>query len=237
MSRFNLEDSVAHVVATAPRTSRVFERHGVDFCCGGKISLAQACERRGIETQRMLDELELATREAAPEEDMSGVGIPALIERIVTHHHEFVRRETPRLGALMQKVARVHGENHPDTLPAMARIWAAVSKAFEQHMAREEEVLFPWFAALDEGRVTSDMARGLEMPIAVMESEHDEHGAAFAHLRALANGYVVPDDACGSWRALWSGLDEFERDLHRHVHLENHLLFPLARARAGLQPA
>lgn len=236
MSRFHAEDTVAHVVAASPSTSRVFERLAIDYCCGGKISLAAACARRGVPIADVLEELDVASRGSGPDEDLSRAGLRDLIERILTKHHAFVKREIPRLTMLMQKVARVHGENHPDTLPAMARIWAITAPAFEQHMAREEEVLFPWIAALDEGRVSPSQAQGIEMPISVMEAEHDEHGAAFARLRALASDYVAPADACGSWRALWSGLEEFEQDLHRHVHLENHLLFPLARARAGLQP-
>ncbi len=236
MSRFRTEDTVASVVASSPPTSRVFEKHGIDYCCGGKISLSAACAQRGVDASTLVDELEQASAGSGSEADLSKTGLRDLIDLILSKHHAYVKREIPRLSTLMEKVARVHGENHPESLPPMAKLWRIAAAAFEQHMAREEEVLFPWIFALDEGRVSAAQARGIEMPISVMEAEHDEHGAAFARLRELAGNYTLPADACGSWRALWSGLEEFEQDLHRHVHLENHLLFPGARARAGLQP-
>ena len=237
MSRFRAEDTVGQVVATSPPTSRVFEKYGIDYCCGGKVSLKEVCAKRGLEAPKVLEELDRASAAAPDAEDLTQLGLQDLVERILSTHHAFVKREIPRLTALMEKVVRVHGENHPESLPAMGRLWAHAAPALEQHLAKEEEMLFPWIVQLDQGRLDPSMALSIDMPISVMEAEHDEHGEAFARLRSLAGDYVAPVDACGSWRALWSGLEEFESDLHRHVHLENHVLFPQARARAGLQPA
>jgi regulator of cell morphogenesis and NO signaling len=236
MSRFHPTDTVARIVATSPPTSRVFEKLAIDYCCGGGVSLADACTKRGLAVATVIDDLERAGAASGPAEDLSRLGMRDLVDRILSVHHTFVKREIPRLSGLVEKVVRAHGANHPALLPPLARLWAEVAPALSQHLEKEEEMLFPWIVALDERRLPAEIARSLDAPIEMMEAEHDEAGGIFARMRALANGYVAPADACGSWRALWSGLDEFELDLHRHVHLENHLLFPLVRERMAMQP-
>ncbi len=237
MSRFQATDAVARIVATSPRTSRVFERHAIDYCCGGGVSLADACAKKGLEPARVLDELDSVGAPGGPAEDLSRLGLRDLVDRILSIHHTFVKREIPRLSGLLEKVVRVHGANHPELLAPLARLWGEVSPALMQHLEKEEEMLFPWIVALDERRLPPEIARSLDAPIEMMEAEHDEAGAVFGRMRTLANGYVPPADACGSFRALWSGLDEFELDLHRHVHLENHVLFPAVRARVESGPS
>lgn len=236
MSRFHANDTIGRIVAQSPPTSRVFERHAIDYCCGGGVSLADACAKRGLTVAGVLAELEGTGATSGPAEDLSRLGLRDLVERILAVHHTFVKREVPRLSGLMDKVVRVHGANHPALLPPLAGLWREVAPALMQHLGKEEEMLFPWIVALDERRLPAEIARSLGAPIEMMEAEHDEAGGIFARMRALASGYVPPADACGSWRALWSGLDEFELDLHRHVHLENHVLFPLVRARVETQP-
>lgn len=233
MTRFDLKQEVASVVAAAPRTSRVFEKHGIDYCCGGKIPLAKACADRGVNETALLAELEAAVAEGAPEQDWSKEPLGAVLDHVLSTHHAFVKREIPRLVALMDKVYRVHGANHPESIPEMWRIWKRISFELEQHLMKEEEILFPMIRQLEATGSAHGHCGGVEGPIRVMEWEHDEHGKAFARLRELAHGYVPPADACGSWRALWSGLDEFEKDLHRHVHLENHVVFPRATELSG----
>jgi regulator of cell morphogenesis and NO signaling len=231
--RFHAQQEVSSVVAAAPRTSRVFERLGIDYCCGGKTPLEKACAAKGLDPQRVLSELEAAVAAPSSERDWTNESASALVEHVLSTHHVFVKRELPRLVALMDKVNRVHGLTHLDSIPEMARIWTRLAFEVEQHLTKEEEILFPMILALDQGRASSGHCGGVGVPIRVMEWEHEEHGKAFARLRVLANDYVPPPDACGSWRALWSGLDEFEKDLHMHVHLENNVLFPKARALAG----
>ncbi len=231
MSRFQPEQTVASVVATAPETSRVFERHGIDYCCGGKIPLQDACARRGVAPDLLLQELEAAAGPGAAPQRVWGEGeMGELVDHILATHHAFVKREIPRLSALVDKVHRVHGDTHPDTLPELARTWHAWAQELALHLEKEEMVLFPALKNLAAGRPFT-LHCGLEGPISMMEWEHDQHGLVLARLRALTGGYVPPPEACGSWRALWSGLEAFERDLHQHVHLENNVLFPMARAR------
>lgn len=227
MTPFDPNQTVGSVVTAAPGTARVFERLGLDYCCGGKSTLADACVRRGLETDVVLAELEAALARPAPARELTRERASAVVEHIVETHHTFVKRELPRLVTLMEKVNRVHGATHPQ-LPTMAAIWFRVAAELEQHLAKEEEILFPMIRALDAGRAVT-MHCGVEGPMHVMELEHEEVGEALHRLRALADDYRVPADACGSWRALWAGLDEFERDLHMHVHLENNVLFPKVR--------
>ena len=236
MSRFQASDTVGRIVASSPPTSRVFEAHAIDYCCGGGVALAQACAKRGLAGTGILEELERAGAASGPAEDLTRLGLRDLVDRILSVHHAFVKREIPRLSGLLEKVVGVHGARHAALLPPFARLWGDVAPALLQHLEKEEEMLFPWIVALDERRLPAEIARSLDAPIAMMEAEHDEAGAIFGKMRALANGYLAPADACGSWRALWSGLDEFELDLHRHVHLENHVLFPLVRARVERPP-
>ncbi len=232
MSRFHPNQTVASVVAEAPRTSRVFERHGIDYCCGGKIPLADACAKKGLETDLVLHDLDAAVATTTSDHDWTTETISALVRHILDTHHTYVARELPRLTALMDKVNRVHGANHPEVIPPMAKTWFRVAAELEQHMMKEEQILFPMILAMDSGRAPS-MHCGVEGPIRVMECEHEDAGTALQTMRRLANDYVPPADACGSWRALWSGLDEFEKDLHVHVHLENNVLFPRVRELTG----
>jgi regulator of cell morphogenesis and NO signaling len=231
MSRFHAEQSVSSVVEQAPQAAAVFERLGIDFCCGGKAPIAQACARRGLETDVVLEQLEQAAQGRGGF-DAAHASTLEVLDRILGVHHVFVKAELPRLTALMEKVNRVHGAAHPETIPEMARIWQRVAMELDMHLRKEEEILFPALRELALGR-RPQLHCGVEAPMRVMELEHDEAGILLARLRALAGGYVVPPEACGSWRALWGGLDEFEKDLHMHVHLENNVLFPRMRAQLG----
>lgn len=229
MSRFQSTQTVASVVAEAPRTARVFERHGIDFCCGGKVALEQACVEKGVSANVLLDELERAATVVEPgRRDWRAARAGEVVQHVLDVHHAFVKRELPRLGALMDKVERVHGAAHPTVIPPMARLWRQLSMELAMHLRKEEEILFPAIRALDEGHLPAHHC-GVEGPVRVMELEHEDHGRLLARLRALSRGYVPPEEACGSWRALWAGLDEFEKDLHVHVHLENEVLFPKSR--------
>jgi regulator of cell morphogenesis and NO signaling len=234
MARFDATQSVGAVVAKAPATSRVFERHGIDYCCGGKTPLAQACAGKGLDLGKLLSELDAEVAARPAERDWTGASPHELIDHVLATHHVFVKRELPRLDALMAKVHKVHGDAHPETLPEMARIWGKVSYDLSHHLLKEEQVLFPSILALAQGRPGGMPPQWLEGPLGVMEQEHEDVGVDMARLRELASGYVAPADACGSWRALWSGLDEFEQDLHRHIHLENEVLHPAARRLAGI---
>jgi regulator of cell morphogenesis and NO signaling len=233
MSRFDPHQTVGSIVAAAPGTARVFERYGVDFCCGGGMTLSDALRRKGVAPEDVLRELDVATAAAASSRSLVDATAGEVVDHLLATHHAFVKREIPRLSALVDKVERVHGPTHATTIPPLARLWRRASSELLEHLAKEEEVLFPMIRALEaSGSVPARF--GIDAPIGVMEREHEVAGRDFAKMRTLASGYVPPADACGSWRVLWASLDEFERDLHAHVHLENHVLFPKALARAGL---
>ena len=236
MGRFTTTTEVASIVTAAPRTARVFERHGIDYCCGGRVPLEEACAAKGLDAAAVLGEVEAAAGQGAPERDLSQAGVPEVVQHILDVHHAYVKREIPRLDALMEKVVRVHGPHHPDLFPDVQRTWRRIAGDLEPHLAKEEEILFPLLVARAGGRPTRGPMMDPSMPIRVMEAEHEEVGEAYAHLREITHGFVPPEEACGSWRALWAGLEEFEEDLHRHIHLENHVLFPKALELTGTTP-
>jgi regulator of cell morphogenesis and NO signaling len=222
------------MVAAAPGTSRVFERYGIDFCCGGRLPLEDACAKRGLDAGQVLHELEAAVAGEVGRTDWTSETLGAVVDHILAKHHAFVKREIPRLTALMDKVLRVHGPTHPE-IQDLARIWSRTGPGLELHMRKEEEILFPAIRSLEEGRTTAfSCGGGLEGPMRMMEFEHEEHGGALARMRQVAKDYAVPANACGSWMALYGGLDEFEKDLHVHVHLENNVLFPRVRDLAAV---
>lgn len=233
MSPFDTHQTVASIVVSTPSTAGVFERLGLDYCCGGGKSLADACARAGVETDVVLAELEACLARPTASRDWAGESASALIDHILAVHHTFMKRELAAISPRMERVLDVHGARYPEQqLPRMARIWAQVAAELAPHLEKEEEILFPMIRALEAGRATG-MHCGVEGPIQVMELEHDQVGTALAELRRLADGYRVPEHACNTWRALWAGLDAFERDLHQHVHLENNVLFPKALALTG----
>ncbi len=212
---------VGEIATQAPRLTRVFARHGIDFCCGGGIPLAQAAERRGIPVQGLLAELREACHAAAePAAKWNEAPLPALIEHIVATHHRPLDEELPRLEAMARKVHQVHGSKDPERLLAVLETVLALRADLEPHMMKEERVLFPMIL-----RGQGAMAHG---PIHVMHQEHEDVGRLLARARELTHDYTPPEGACNTWRALWQGLHDLETDLHEHIHLENNILFPRA---------
>ena len=216
--------TVGELVAERPARSRVFEELGIDYCCGGKLSLAEACARKGLDPDEVGRRL-TAPGLAEPETDWREAPLAVLCDHVVTTHHAYLRRELPRLRGLLIKLARVHGGRHPE-LHDTSSEFGPFAEDLTAHMAKEERVLFPLIAGLESGGVpqTPFVLR----PIAVMEAEHDEAGRALAEMRRLTRGYAVPADGCGTYRAAMAGLAELEADMHAHVHLENSILFPRA---------
>lgn len=206
-----------------PAVTRVFHRHGLDFCCGGGTSLGEACGAAGLDVEAVAREVEAAMADGAPGADWATAEPAALIEHLLEAFHAPHRDELPRLIAMARKVEDVHGDK-ADCPTGLADHLSAMLESLEDHMQKEEQVLFPLVLA---GR--GPMAA---MPISVMEAEHQEHGANLARMRALAGDYDVPAGACTTWRALLMGVRQLERDLMEHIHLENNVLFPGALASA-----
>lgn len=225
--------TVGELVAERPSRSRVFQAFQLDFCCQGGRTLREACEQKGLSVDTLIEQLEAESAVRAPDAFNPAELPPAkLASYIVDTHHAFLRRELPRLHAMAHRVAQVHG-GHTPSLLGVFEIFSDLSKEMDSHMMKEEQILFPAITAMAEG---SGFMMPLDGPISVMVHEHDDAGLALARLRDLTGGYQAPPEACNTYRALFAGLADLEEDLHRHIHLENHVLFPAAEALArGLQ--
>lgn len=215
------ETPVGRIAADYPIATRVFARHQIDFCCGGGRPIADVCEDMELDTATILAEIEEELTGSEPDSALwSEAPLADLIDHIEGTYHRRLDEELPRLEYMARKVLRVHGDKAPDVLPALVEIFVALKAELEDHMMKEEQILFPMIRD-GRGGSASD-------PISVMEHEHDSAGAALRRLRELTDHYRVPEGACNTWRALWHGLAALEEDMHQHIHLENNILFPRA---------
>lgn len=220
---------VGDVVAADFRTARVFEQFGIDFCCGGRRSIADACRAASadpIALKSALDEL----ADDAERQDVTGWTVERLIKHIVTVHHGYIRTYAPTISRHLARIADVHGQRHPE-LAEIASAFDQVVRDLQQHMLKEERMLFPYIAELAAHQGETPIASPfgtVENPIRVMEREHRAAGDEMQRIRLLTRGYLPPPDACGTYRAAFAELNGFDEDLHRHVHLENNVLFPQA---------
>jgi regulator of cell morphogenesis and NO signaling len=224
-----LNRTVGELVAERPGRSRVFQAFNIDFCCQGGLTLNAACERKGVSPQTVVEQLEAEQADkATPAENPAELPLEELAVYIVETHHRFLRRELPRLHAMAARVAQVHG-GHTPSLVEVFDVFNALDRELAEHIMKEEQVLFPAAVALARGE-TAMMP--LEGPIACMIHEHEDAGGALARLRELTNGFQPPAEACNTYRALFAGLHDLEEDLHRHIHLENAVLFPAVKGLA-----
>jgi regulator of cell morphogenesis and NO signaling len=228
-----LSARVGELVASDMRTADVFERHGIDFCCGGRQTLGEACRRAAADPQAVVRELDALPAEEVPDEDASLWPLDRLIDHIVSVHHAYVRGALPRLDAWIAKLANVHGTRHPE-LPAVYGAFRRLRAELEQHLMKEEQILFPYVLELSR---SSGHARpwmspfgSVENPIRMMEREHRDAGDELLSIREMTCGYRAPSDGCTTYNVCMAELAAFERDLHRHIHLENNILFPRAIA-------
>ncbi len=206
-------ETVGEIASALAGATAVFRKHKIDFCCGGAISLDEAAQKRGLDPTVVRRDLDALARKSpnAPTESA------ALCDHIVERYHDVHRRELPELITLARRVETAH-RNHSLAPKGLADALEAVLENLLDHMTKEERILFP---AIRDG-----FAGSLFGPIAVMRHEHDHHGEEVRAIEALARGFEAPQDACNSWRALYSGLDKFAADLAEHIHLENNVLFP-----------
>ena len=225
--------TVREIALEQPTSIRVFEQFGIDYCCGGRKPLSEACEARNLEVDAVIAALEAAEDGTElPADDLTGKSLSGLCAHIAATHHEYVKRELPRLTALAQNVVNRHGENHPE-LPVIQATLARLDEELIQHLAKEEIVLFPYISKLEraiaEGGPKPQSCFGtVSNPIAMMTQEHDDAGLLLEVIRNKSDRYTPPEGACPTYRAFFDGLREFEQDLHQHIHLENNVLFPRA---------
>jgi regulator of cell morphogenesis and NO signaling len=227
------QETLGQVVTKDPRKAEVFKKYGLDYCCGGKQTIKEACLEKGLDLAAVEQELRQADKMPAsrplPYDSWS---LDFLVDYIVNTHHSYVKTQLPDIKAYAEKVMNVHGSQHPELI----RIFQLVEEINEEmtaHMIKEENVLFPYvkqLVAAKNNQLPLPSARfgSVQNPISVMEMEHEMVGKNLAEIRQLTNNYSLPAGACASYSLLYKLLNEFEEDLHLHVHLENNILFPKA---------
>jgi len=225
-----VEKTLAELVTDNIRSAIVFEEFGLDFCCRGNRSLSEACKEKNIEVEKIVTQLSNLSEEVNGKVEANNWSLDFLVDYIINTHHQYVRKMIPIITLHADKVASVHGKNHPETIK-IADLFLSVREELEMHMMKEERILFPQIKQLvltkDENTKYSEPPFGsIQNPIRMMEHEHTNAGDAFSEIRELSNNYSHPDDACNTFKALYSELKEFEEDLHKHIHLENNILFP-----------
>lgn len=224
MSSITPDMTLADIVTNHPDLARELERRSIDYCCGGRKTLAEACASLGIDPAAAAAELSDVT--TATPEPWADLGAAQLVDHIESTHHAYLHEELPRLWFLVDKVATVHGANHPELLDVRST-FAEMQAELDQHLAKEEQILFPAIRRLDSDPPAAFTGGSLENPISVMMLEHDAQGEFLTRLRDLTGGYATPADGCASYQALYAGLAQLEADTHTHVHKENNRLFPM----------
>jgi regulator of cell morphogenesis and NO signaling len=232
--------SVGLLVSEHPERARVLEQFGIDYCCGGKSTLKEACDKKGIRLEEVLKKFAEADRKgsSSTEPDWTRTSLADLIDDIVTSYHQPLRKELPRLAALLEKVAKAHGDNHPETVKVLD-VFKAFRQELELHMQKEELILFPGIKSIEAGGNPRAFGcgGGVEHPIEMMIQEHDAAGDALSTMRQLTNNFLPPQDACNTYKILLQSLAELELEMHQHVHKENNILFPRTLALAASAPA
>jgi regulator of cell morphogenesis and NO signaling len=229
----NTQKEIGQYVADDFRTAAIFSKYKIDFCCNGNRTVEEACDKKGIDSNQLIDELnQVLNSKGAETIDYKSWPLDLLAEYIEKKHHRYVEEKIPVLRQFLDKLCRVHGERHPE-LFKINELFTASAGELASHMKKEELILFPFIkkmmkAKLEDGVVQSPQFGTVENPIAMMMEEHDNEGARFREIDALTNNYTPPVDACNTYKVTFAMLDEFEKDLHLHIHLENNILFPEA---------
>ena len=227
------EQTLATIVTQNQRTVPVLEKYNLDFCCKGKRTLSDACTEKGISIEALLAELETATDNTQKNQlPFNEMDEQQLISYILIHHHFYVKQSMPTILSHVEKVATKHGDRYPYMVKVL-QLFSAIKEEMTLHMQKEEMVLFPRIkevGQLASTNMKSGIAGGyISGPVNVMEEEHEHAGELLYEIRELTNNYTPPADACTTFKVALAELKEFEEDLHKHVHLENNLLFPLAK--------
>ena len=230
MNQALIETTVGQLVVDRPSRARVFEKLGIDYCCGGKKPLLRAIEERGLDPESVVAELEHEQAAESPraERNWATASLTDLCDHIESTHHAYLKEELPRLELLTAKIASRHGDARP-ALREVHNVFRQLKQEMDSHMLKEERILFPLCRRLDAAETLPPSHCGsVNNPIEVMIREHDDAGAALGRIRELTDDYTLPPDACNTYRATFASLQQLERDLHQHVHKENNILFPKA---------
>lgn len=223
--------TIGEYVAEDFRTAAVFKKNKIDFCCRGNRSLEEVCEKEGIDYELISKELEASTQSNTNNSiDFNTWPLDLLADYVEKTHHRYVEEKSVILQQFLSKLVKVHGGNHPE-LFEIHQIFNSVAQGLAAHMKKEELILFPFIRKMVKAQMSNEKLPqahfgSVENPIDMMEHEHTEEGDKLRRLAELANEYQPPADACNTYRVTFAMLDEFEQDLHKHIHLENNILFP-----------
>ncbi|MBK9329564.1 MAG: iron-sulfur cluster repair di-iron protein [Sphingobacteriales bacterium] len=227
------ENKIGELVALNYRTASVFKKHKIDFCCKGNRSIKEVCDDKKIDMNALMHELKNAVKQDdSGSVDFNSWDLDLLADYIEKKHHRYVEEHIPMLQQYLHKLCRVHGDRHPELLEINEH-FNQCSGALTAHMKKEELVLFPYIRKMVKSKQTHDNLATphfgtVENPVRMMMHEHDVEGERFRTIARLSNQYTPPDDACNTYRVTYNLLQEFENDLHLHIHLENNILFPKA---------
>ena len=224
----NLKDkTVAQIVTENIKTSDVFKNNGIDFCCGGNVNVVDICEKQGLDIHKIEEELNSVLSIKTTSHDFDSWDIEFLIDYIINTHHTYVKNNFDLLLEYTNKVASVHGENHPEVIK-INRLTEALVGDLRPHLQKEENILFPYIKQLIEIKSKKEKITnpGIQSPITVMKREHDIAGDVIKEIATISNNYTAPDGACNTYMAMYAKLEEFQNDLFQHIHLENNILFP-----------
>jgi len=227
------EVTVGAIVAEYPGTMHMLEALGIDYCCGGKLPLAEAAKGANVPVETVVAVLQTAIAQSqqspAVERNWQLAPLDELMDHIVRTHHVYMHAELPRIGQMLEKVGRAHGAAHGAMLEELSEVFQTLRADLEEHLAKEEEVTFPVIRLLLAGQFDERVQR----TVRELEHEHEVAGAALARMREITNDYALPEDACATFAGLYTALQDMERDLHQHIHLENNILFPRVRQLAA----
>jgi len=227
---------VGSIVAEDYRAAGVFEQSGIDFCCNGNQTIEAACSGQNIAADKLISSLNTTLTAPARKDDArnsyTSWPLDLLADHIEKKHHRYVTEQLPVIHAFLEKIVRVHGQRHPE-LTEIQDLFHAVGEELTAHMTKEERMLFPYIRKMVQARLTGSRNvaapfGSIQNPIRMMMQEHDTEGKRFQRIKELSNQYVAPDDGCSTYRTAYAMLQEFEEDLHLHIHLENNILFPRA---------
>ncbi len=225
-------NTVAEVVTSNIKTADIFKKHGIDFCCGGGISIKKACEKNNVSFDELEKELLSINNPVSNAYNYDSWKLDFLVDHIENIHHSYVAESTPLVLQYAARVAKVHGHHYSEVVE-INTLFIAVAQELAAHMKKEELILFPFIKQLvkadKEGvKVNQPHFGTVNNPIAMMEEEHENAGDILKEIKKLSNNYTPPEGACNTFKALYAKLEEFEQDLHQHIHLENNILFPKA---------
>lgn len=228
----NDKETIGQIAVKDLRKAEVFKKYGIDFCCGGKKTVREVCREKGIDATKVEQELQQVSKESKTDNNAYNEwDLDFLADYIVNTHHRYVRKYLPELKGYALKVAQVHGDRHPELLE-IQKLVETINEELNEHMVSEENILFPYVKKIVNARKSSlpldKENKSLASLIEELEKEHDYVGRCLDKIRELSNGYAIPDDACASYKLMYKMIQEFEDDLHIHIHLENNILFPKA---------